>query len=111
SGDVENSAARPFLRVAVDGLHRPLAGDVGRVVREQKVTVTALRQGLDDRAEQVRLLRREMAFRDEVEHRLELRIALIARQRVVAGVLERRDLRDGEPKGEEVLRADRLADL
>ena len=103
--------ARPGLRVAEQRVDSCLRREVGVVVGQQLVVVATPQQRIDHAAVACRLVRREGAAADGLQHRLQARVPVVDAQRLVAAFAQRRDLVRTVAEDEDVFVADALADL
>eukprot|EP00047_Mylnosiga_fluctuans_P003292 m.228426 g.228426 ORF g.228426 m.228426 type:complete len:867 (+) comp11740_c0_seq1:45-2645(+) len=109
--DVEDALAGPALLVAELVADAVLHRDVRREVRQQAEPVAVDQQRVDEVVEAVRRVGREVAVADLVEDLLELGVALVVLDGIVAALLERLDLLDGHAEDEDVVLADLLQHL
>src|ERR1700674_3630802 len=69
--DVQNRLARPIARPQIKRVHLALRRDVRLVVGEQQIAIPIAQQRVENGSEAMRVVGREVAFTDLIEHLLQ----------------------------------------
>ena len=91
--------------------HRNLRGPVALEIGQHEIPVSSVEQPVDQRTMSMRIARRKCSTTDCIENRREHRVGAVDRSRIVAPRSPGADLRLVEAEDEDVVRADRVADL